>query len=122
MASPNESAILRYLVPIVARFSGHLQYLSSHEPSQVGLASVGNGTVKTCRSLRELDCQGAVLLLFILFLGGRSQLAVELLRGGEPMLRTRGMIVPRSVYIVRRPRGSYIVPPIAVSGGGHAGK
>ena len=36
--------------------------------------------------------------------------------GGEPYLRTRGMIASRSVNMVRQPRGSYIVMPIAVSG------
>ena len=37
-------------------------------------------------------------------------------RGGEPYLRTRGMITSRSVNMARHPRGSYIVMPIAVSG------
>ena len=33
-------------------------------------------------------------------------------RGGETQLRTGGMIVPRSAYVVRHPRGSYIVYPL----------
>ena len=40
----------------------------------------------------------------------------HIVRGGEPYLRTRGMIASRSVNMVRHPRGSYIVIPIAVSG------
>ena len=40
----------------------------------------------------------------------------NIVRGGEPELRTRGMIVLRSVNMVRHPQGSYIVMPIAVSG------
>ena len=64
---------------------------------------------KTCRSLHELGQQGTV------FFGGRSQLAVELdhLRGVETfLLRTRGLVVSRSVNMVRHPRGSYIVLPL----------
>ena len=39
------------------------------------------------------------------------------MRGGEPQLRTRGMIASHSVNnMVRHPRGSYIIIPIAVSG------
>ena len=34
------------------------------------------------------------------------------LRGGEPQLRTRRMVVSRSVYMVRHPRSSYIVYPL----------
>ena len=40
----------------------------------------------------------------------------NLVRGGEPYLRTRGMFVSRIVNMARRPRGSFIVIPIAVSG------
>ena len=40
----------------------------------------------------------------------------DIMRGGEPLLRTRGMIASRSVNMVRHPRGSYIVILIAVSG------
>ena len=40
----------------------------------------------------------------------------HIVRGGEPQLRTRGMIASRNVNMVRHPRGSYIVIPIAVSG------
>ena len=36
--------------------------------------------------------------------------------GGEPQLRTRGMVVSRSMNMVRHPRGSYMVILIAVSG------
>ena len=47
-------------------------------------------------------------------------------RGGEPYLRTWGMIVSRRfVCMVRRPRGSYMPGssnPIAVSGSDHTGK
>ena len=40
----------------------------------------------------------------------------HIVRGGEPQLRTRGMIASRSLNMVRHPRGSYIVIPTAVSG------
>ena len=40
----------------------------------------------------------------------------HIVQGGEPQLRTRGMIASHSVNMVRHPRGSYIVIPIAVSG------
>ena len=58
--------------------------------------------------------------------GGR---VTSYVRGGEPSLRTRGVIVSRSVivctkYVVRHPRGSYFVLRIlfAVSGSGHIRK
>ena len=38
----------------------------------------------------------------------------HIVRGGEPLLRTRGMIASRSVNMVRHPRVSYIVIPITV--------
>ena len=50
--------------------------------------------------------------------GGRVRL---FLRGGEPVLRTRGMIVSRSVY-GKAPTVQLHCNPIAVSGNGHAGK
>ena len=40
----------------------------------------------------------------------------HIVRGGEPYLRTRGMVASHTVNIVRDPRGRYIVRPIAVSG------
>ena len=40
--------------------------------------------------------------------GGQDK---SFLRGGEPSLRTRGLIASRSVHIVRHLRGSYIVTP-----------
>ena len=40
----------------------------------------------------------------------------HVVRGGEPQLRTRGMIASRIVDMIRHSRGSYIVIPIAVSG------
>ena len=40
----------------------------------------------------------------------------HIVRGGEPLLRTRGVIASRTVNIVRHPRDSYVVTPIAVSG------
>ena len=68
---------------------------------------------KTCQSLRELDNHGAVFFVAV------TMMVVELdyvVRGGEPYLRTRGMVAQRSVNIGRPPRGSYIVLPIAASG------
>ena len=38
----------------------------------------------------------------------------HIVRGGEPELRTRGMIATRNVNMVRHPRGSYIAIPIAL--------
>ena len=46
------------------------------------------------------------------FLFRSPSVAVELhtfVRGGEPPLRTRGIVVSRGVYMVRRPRGRYKV-------------
>ena len=40
----------------------------------------------------------------------------HIVRGGEPQLRTRGIIVSRSVNRVRHPRGSYMAIPIAFFG------
>ena len=40
----------------------------------------------------------------------------HIVRGGEPYLRTRGMIASRSVNMARHPRGNCMVLPIAVSG------
>ena len=40
----------------------------------------------------------------------------DIVRGGKPQLRTRGMIASRSVNMVSHRRGSYIVIPIEVSG------
>ena len=40
----------------------------------------------------------------------------SIVRGEEPKLRTRGMIASRSVNMVSRPRGGYIVIRFAVSG------
>ena len=37
-------------------------------------------------------------------------------RGGEPQLRARGMIASHSVDMLRHPRRSFIVIPIAISG------
>ena len=68
---------------------------------------------KISRSLRELDNQGTV------FFSAAAMMVIELdhiVQGGEPQLRTRGMIASHSVNMVRHPRGSYIVIPIAVSG------
>ena len=68
----------------------------------VGLASVGQDTVqhaahcKTCCLLRKLDNQGRYPF------GGEAVAATgsrvrSFVRGGEPLLRTRGMIGSRSV-------------------------
>ena len=40
----------------------------------------------------------------------------QIMRGGEPLLRTSGMVASRSVKKVRHRRDSYLVIPIAVSG------
>ena len=70
---------------------------------------------KICQSLRELNNQGAFFLFFLAI----TMMGIELdhvVRVGEPKLRTREMIASRSVNMVRNPRGSYIVVPIAASG------
>ena len=51
--------------------------------------------------------------------GWRSTSSSPFVRGGEPIPRTRRMIVYHVVCIARRPRGS---TPIADPGSGHAGK
>ena len=56
---------------------------------------------KTCRLLLELDNQGTVFL-FVCFwrsvkAGGRVR---SFMRGVEPSLRTRGMVVSRTWYLV----------------------
>ena len=72
---------------------------------------------KACQSLRELDNQCTVCLFSCFFFGHHDgDLVDHIVRGGEPLFRTRGMIAPRSVNMVRHPRGCYIVIPIAVSG------
>ena len=79
---------------------------------------------KTCQSVRELDNRGTVFV-FIVFVSccfvfmAVTMMVIELehiVRGGEPQLRTRGIVALRSVNTVRHPRGSCIVIPIAVSG------
>ena len=74
------------------------------------MGSVGKDAVKTRQSLRELDNQGIVCLFFgaVSMAGGRVG---SFERGGEPYLRTRGMIVSPSVIVgmVRHLRGSCIV-------------
>ena len=95
-------------------------------PSEVGIDAVksylyiGVGVgwqrrCKTCQSLRELDNQGTVCLLF---LGGRQDgyRVDHIVQGGERLLCTRGMIASHGVNMVRHLRGSYIVLPVAVSG------
>ena len=70
---------------------------------------------KTCQSLRELAIQSTVFFFF----SAVTMVVIVLdhiVRGGEPYLRTRRMIASRSVNMVRHPRGSCIVIPIAVSG------
>ena len=66
----------------------------------VGLASVANDSVHTmCCPLRELDNERTVFLVFFLAIvhswrsGCRS-----FVWGGEPLLRTRGLIASRRVY------------------------
>ena len=87
---------------------------------------VGSGWQRhctTCRSLHELNHQGTFFFFLLLFLGGRSQASVELdqfVRGGERFLRTRGMIVSRSVY-GKAPTRQLHSTLIALPGNGHTG-
>ena len=72
-------------------------------------------------TVHELGHQGTFFfVLRSITDGGRARSPV---RGGELLLRTRGIIASRSVNMVRYPRGSYsyIVIPIAVFGSGHTG-
>ena len=92
------------------------------------LASVGNDWrrhSKTFRSLRELDNQSTWYRFLFFFLGGLSPLAFELddfLRGGEPLLCTRRMVVSRSTYGRAPTRQLHSSPNNAASGSGHTGK
>ena len=65
------------------------------------------------------------LIFFIFFLAvshsWRSSCGRSFFRGGEPLLRTRGNIAPRSVY-GQAPTRQLHSTPIAVSGSGHAGE
>ena len=66
---------------------------------------------KTRQSPRELDDKGIFFFLAV------TMMVFELdhiVRGGEPYLRTRGMIVSRSANMVRGLRGSYIAVPITL--------
>ena len=63
--------------------------------------------------------------VFVFVFGGRPQLVVELDHSFEVKnlysAQVR-MIVSRSVYGNRHPRGNDILPPIAASGSGHTEK
>ena len=80
------------------------------------MASVGNDSVEHANHYMSQTTRRVPYFFSFLLFGGRSQLAVELdhlfVRGGERLLRTRGMIVSRSVYMVVNPRGSYVVYPL----------
>ena len=80
--------------------------LSTHTPS---------APVKSCQSSRELDNQGTVIFLFF---GGHldGYLVRSYFAGWRTLTPQRGMIASHSANMVRHPRGSYIVIPIAVSG------
>ena len=79
-----------------------------------GLASIGNDALKRVNHcMSYVDNQGAGFCLGggVTMAGGR----VRSVRAAEPLLRTRGMLVSCSVfqvYMVRHPRGSYIVTPL----------
>ena len=80
---------------------------------------VGVGSQRCCKtrqSLRELDNQGTVFLVWAVTMMAIEFLDHTAVRGGEPSLRTRGMIASRSVNMVRHPRGSYMVILVAASG------
>ena len=58
--------------------------------------------------MRELDNQGTVFMFLFLFfvLLAVTMMVIQLdriARGGEPLLRTRGMIASRSMNMVRHP-------------------
>ena len=82
---------------------------------EVGLASVGNDTVKYAAR------QGGNRVLFGGRRNWRSSYSKSFVRGGEPLLRTRGMIGSPSVYGKAPTRQLHSVP-IAGSGSGHTGK
>ena len=64
-----------------------------------------------CQLLRELDNQGTVFFLAVTMILIKLD---HIVRGGEPYLRTRGIVAARSVTMIRHPRGSYIVMTFAV--------
>ena len=90
-----------------------LYYTRYTEGIQVRLAVGWYRRCRTRQSLGELDNQGTVFLIFysVFFLavamtGGR---VTSFLGGDERYLRTREMIVSRSVYMLEHLRGSYKV-------------
>ena len=84
-----------------------LDWLPDCRCSLHGPASVGHGAVK-----HAIPCvHKATRLPFYIHLRNFavSMIVVELdhlLRGGEPKLRTKRIIIPRSVYVVRQSQGS----------------
>ena len=77
---------------------------------------------KRRQSRRELDNQGTVFfLLAVAIAGGRAR---SFVRGADPKLRTREMIVSTSVYLVygKAPTRKLHCLPTAGSGNGHTGK
>ena len=81
------------------------------------MASVGNDSYKTFRSLHELDHQGTVFFFVVdhSWRSGRSFVQV-----GELLLRSNGMLVSRVVH-GKVPTRQLHSTPIAVSGSGHTG-
>ena len=83
----------------------------------ISIGWVGGGRQRRCKtrlSLRELR-QPGYRFFFFFFFWRSPPLTVELdhfFVWGEASLRTRGMMVSRSVYMVRHPRGSYAVSPL----------
>ena len=83
----------------------------------MGLALVGNDAVQ--HDYHCVSYTTRIPFLFYVYFLEVTMMVIELnhtARGGEPQVRTRGMIASRSVNMVRHPRGSYTVAPIAVSG------
>lgn len=75
-------------------------------------AAVGNDVIK-----HAIHCFGwaprvpFLLSLLSLAVNGRVGVICFVL-GGEPQVRTKGTIVPRSVCMATHPRGSYVVHPL----------
>ena len=85
------------------------------------MASVGNDTVKHAAHLVSYTTRSHTVFLFwaVAATGGRVRFFFA--QGGEPLLRTRGMIGSSIVY-GKAPMRQVHGNPIAVSGRGHTGK
>ena len=98
--------------------AGPLLHPSIYICIYVGLASVGNDTVKHPALYVSYTNRVHTFFVAVAATGGGVR---PFVRGGEPLLRTRGMVGSRSVY-GKAPMRQLHSNPIAVSGSVHSGK